>query len=108
MIDIFVPTYLSDLKQIAMLMRSLDTYLEPRAVASLNIAAIGPAESFVHVQEVGTYNLDPTPAICDLGTWVLANRMAAVNRVGASSRRPSSASRGMQPQSSIWFSTARI
>ena len=55
MIDIFVPTYMPDLKQIRVLMRSLDTYLEARAVASLNIAAIGRAESFACVQEVDTH-----------------------------------------------------
>jgi hypothetical protein len=55
MLEIFIPTYPPDLKQLSLLLRSLDTYLESSAVASLNIAAIGPAESFVHVQEVGTH-----------------------------------------------------
>ena len=55
MIDIFLPTYLPDLRQISVLMRSLDTYLETRAVASFNIAAIDTPGSFVHVQEVDTH-----------------------------------------------------
>lgn len=55
MIDVFLPTYLPDLKQVAVLMRSLDTYLDIGAVASLNIAAICPAESFVYVQKIDTH-----------------------------------------------------
>src|SRR5262249_55949561 len=55
MLEIFIPTYPPDLKQIQLLLRSVDTSRESGAVASLNIAAIAPAASFVPVQEVGTH-----------------------------------------------------
>jgi hypothetical protein len=54
-IDIFVPTCLRDLEQATILLRSLDTYLDVGAVASLNIAAIDYAESFPRIQAIQTH-----------------------------------------------------
>jgi Family of unknown function (DUF6492) len=58
-IDIFVPTCLRDLEQALLLFQSLDTYLDIGAVASLNIAAIDSAASFLHIQEIPTHKFQP-------------------------------------------------
>ena len=54
MLDIFVPTYPPDLEQFSVLIRSLDTYLDLDAVATLNIALVGPNEDIARVQKIDT------------------------------------------------------
>jgi hypothetical protein len=59
MLDIFVPTCARDLPQARLLLHSLDRFLEPGVVTSINLASIDAAAVFEHVTDLRSARFQP-------------------------------------------------
>jgi hypothetical protein len=58
-IDLLVPTCQRDLPQLALLLRSLDTFLDRSVVSSLHLASIDRPEAFNELRRVATHKFQP-------------------------------------------------